>query len=186
MKMTRKGKVCAIVLGLAGFAVTCDQLFFFPAAGPATAQAASSAVVNEPAASTPMPVPASPAAVAGGSGQPTPAIAGRLQGLAVAHRLNLSEVDDAFDPPATWKQQEQTIRVLKRSQVRANDFRQSHQLTAVLTAGKRGLAVLGGKPVRIGQTIDGFTLVDVAKRSAVFEAEGVRVELSLRSESVDD
>ena len=186
MKMTRKGKVCAVVLGLAGVAVMCDQLFFLRSAGPATAQAASGAAVSEPVASTPLPAVAPSAEVPGGTGQPMSAIAGRLQRLAEEHRLNLSEVDDAFDPPASWKQQEQTVRVLNLSQMRANAFRDTHQLTAVLTAGKRGLAVLGGKPVRIGQIIDGFTLVAVAKRSAVFEAEGVRAELSLRSESTDD
>jgi hypothetical protein len=183
MKMIRKHKGYAVVLGLAGIVVVADQCFFLEATGPSTARAATGVLVAEPLSATLSPPIASPVETLSDIGQERPAIAERLQGLAQKHRLQLSEIDDGFDRPSSWKQQEQTVRELKASQARANDFRTKHHLAAVLTAERQGLAVLEGKPIRIGQTIDGFTLVAVAHHSAVFEANGIRVELSMRSEA---
>jgi len=183
MEMTRKHKVYAVVLGLAGIVVVADQQFFLEATGPSTAQAATGVLMTEPSAATLSPPIASPAGALGDIGQERSAIAERFQGLVQKYHLRLSEVDDGFDRPFSWKQQEQTARELKASQARANAFRSEHHLTAILTAGGRGIVVLEDKPIRIGQMIDGFTLMAVANHSAVFEANGISVKLSMRSET---
>lgn len=61
-------------------------------------------------------------------------------------------------------------------------FKSTHHLKAVM--GARGsdeqrIALIDGKPMRVGDTLDGMRLVSVGARSTVFEAGSVRVILSL-------
>ncbi|MGP1677354.1 MAG: hypothetical protein ACTS6J_09375 [Burkholderiales bacterium] len=53
------------------------------------------------------------------------------------------------------------------------------ELRAVMTGGARPLVNLGGTILGIGDNVDGFRLVEVRERSAVFARDGNRVELPL-------
>jgi hypothetical protein len=61
----------------------------------------------------------------------------------------------------------------------ADNFRQAHRLTGVLQSAGRAYAMIDGRIVTIGQTIDGFKLTEVAHRSATFESNTEKVVLSL-------
>ncbi len=53
------------------------------------------------------------------------------------------------------------------------------ELRAVMAGGARPLVNLGGTILGIGDSVDGFRLVEVRERSAVFARDGNRVELAL-------
>ena len=52
-------------------------------------------------------------------------------------------------------------------------------LTAVLSAGSAGAAVIDGVPIRVGQTVGGVTLIDVRGDRAVIGTDGREVSLRL-------
>jgi hypothetical protein len=45
-----------------------------------------------------------------------------------------------------------------------------------------GFALIDGRTLFVGQSLDGFTLVEVAERSATFEADGARTVLTVEDE----
>lgn len=53
------------------------------------------------------------------------------------------------------------------------------ELRAVMIGGMRPLVNLGGKILGIGDSVEGFRLVEVLERGAVFTRDGIRVELAL-------
>ena len=55
------------------------------------------------------------------------------------------------------------------------------QLNAVLAAGSDSIANVDGVMVRIGESVQGYRLVAVNDRSAVFEKNNARVTLTLRA-----
>jgi hypothetical protein len=74
----------------------------------------------------------------------------------------------------------------------ANHFREHHKLLAVMLSGRGGIALLDGKPLRLGQSIDGFKLaeVHVHEQSVLFVRGQAQVQLNVvgtaaASEKVD-
>lgn len=57
------------------------------------------------------------------------------------------------------------------------------QLRAVIVAGKSSMVNVEGTIVSLGELIDGFRLTGVEDRKAVFMKDGVRVELTMGSDS---
>lgn len=53
------------------------------------------------------------------------------------------------------------------------------QLRAIVAAGGASMVNVGGRLLRIGDETDGYRLVEVRERSAVFVRQGARVELGL-------
>ena len=53
---------------------------------------------------------------------------------------------------------------------RAFTFGQRHRLTAVMVSGARGgSAIIDGQLIKVGQSLEGFKLIEVSTRSATFE-----------------
>ncbi len=61
----------------------------------------------------------------------------------------------------------------------AEEFKSANRLDGVLTSGRNPIALVNGRTVRLGQTIDGFELIAVQDRIAVFQLDDVRVELHI-------
>lgn len=60
------------------------------------------------------------------------------------------------------------------------EFQSKHPLDAVLVVGDERYAVIGGRTLNIGQTLDGYTLVAVQERSATFQGGGIRMEVGIK------
>ena len=56
----------------------------------------------------------------------------------------------------------------------------SPQLMATVVAGSRSMANVSGRLIRLGQKLEGFTLVEVDKRSATFEKDGEQHVLKIK------
>ena len=64
----------------------------------------------------------------------------------------------------------------------AATFIGTHRLTAVVIDGRESYAVLDDRFLVPGQSVDGFVLLSVGDRSAVFERDGRRITLELVDE----
>jgi len=58
-------------------------------------------------------------------------------------------------------------------------FQQQHKLSSVITSDDTGVAMINGKPLRIGQVIEGYRLISVDDRSAELRAGDQVVRLVL-------
>jgi hypothetical protein len=107
------------------------------------------------------------------------ALAERLKCEAAARNINLdAPVRDAFRPPAAWVG---VAPVVTEDQVAvaAREF-QGRKLTAIIMRPSgRGLAIVAEKTVAVGQSLDGFTLIAVNERSAMFRRGSHLIELKL-------
>ncbi len=174
----RKRNAYMIVVGLGVAAVAVDRLFLLPPEEASGEPAPPPPVTSTPppAAATATPVPAETTTA------PSPvaarvAIADRLEAIALREKLDPARVEDAFEPPSAWLMADAGPANPVTST--AQRFRESHNLNAVMATGRDGYAIIDGRTLYIGQEMDGFTLVEVHKRTAVLVSGRERVELSL-------
>ena len=62
------------------------------------------------------------------------------------------------------------------------EFLRKFPLMAVMTMGGESFAVVGERTIGVGQVVEGFKLVSVQQRKAVFERDGSRVTLALTAD----
>ena len=181
MPLTKERKIYLGLLAAGLAALTVDRLTGGPSA--ASAHDPAEYAIARPEAS-PSPAPASisnaaaatPATVANTNpGMITPGggLAARLRELlpntkatsrpAVAQR-------DLFRAPASWAPATPTNPV-PREGLTPDEFQASHRFTAVLRKGRRVHAVVNGQMVAPGQTLNGYTLLEVNADMAVFQSK---------------
>jgi hypothetical protein len=122
---------------------------------------------QEAAAATSEDALPSRAATSAASEQPAVSLSQRLEqaGQPFADK----PLRDAFSAGASAKDQDD----------RSARFRQSHQLTGVMSSGGQSVAIVDGGIIGIGQKVDGFTLVSISHRAATFGSATGEVVLSL-------
>jgi hypothetical protein len=176
MQLTKQQKIVGAVLMLAVAAFVVDRWVIGHDDDPAVASAPTPRAAGQrrPVARQPKPVAAAPEASLGNLA----GLAARLGSIARNESLNVDAARDAFRPPASWVG---AGRVASPDEmvVAAREF-QNRRLTAVImrTSG-RGVAIIDQRMVGVGQSLDGFVLVAVKERSAVFRRGTQRVELRL-------
>lgn len=172
MATNKQRKVLLSLLGSAGLILALDQLVLSPPQGASAGQAA-------PPAGAPAPVtPAATAASsdAGESAADTSADALRgwneqLVGIGAA-----TGGDGA--PPSPFAPLEGRDPDESDAMSPA-EFQAQHKLTAVMTGGDIGVAMINGAAVRIGQEVGGYRLIRVDSRTAEFRAGERTVRLVL-------
>lgn len=171
---SRQRKVYVAILSLALGGLGVDRILLDGGAtGPDASEASLSLTTNATGAA---PVAAA-SAVSPTSRAKT--LAGRLDKIAQSESFDLTQVEDAFRPASGWLKQEQAKAkpVVKVDEVEA--FTNTHKLLALVNNAHGGAAIINNQTVVLGKVVDGFTLIEVTKRSAIFEKDGRRVELSL-------
>ena len=174
MKFMKERKVYLILAGAGVIALGIDRLFLGSAAsGPSTA----SAVV----ASLSVPRPLSDGEL---WSQEVLALesslAQQLRRIAEEHEHFSGADRDAFHPSAAWlgdRQDEDQARLVQQPE--AERFRQEHQLMAVVPNDRCGYAMVDGTPLFVGHKLEGFTLVAVRDRSAIFKSKDTYVDLRM-------
>jgi hypothetical protein len=188
MNLTRERKIYGGLLCLGVLALGIDKMFLSPSEAPAqsaaglliTNAAPKNLVIahNKPVVS-PTPASAQPGEKPlMGLG----ALAARMRDMAEVERLDLTDAKDVFRPPVSWVgtiAPTQAIQATVTTVGPAATFRDRHHLIAILKSSKGGMAILDGKSVRPGQTVDGFKLTQVGENSATFEGSGTKIELQL-------
>ncbi len=185
----RKAYVVILALALGGLGV--DRILLDGGAtGPSQTEASLSPTPTPGVTPAPGTIPGTTTGFAPGSarasgasaGSPTArtmTLAGRLDKIAESESFDLAQVEDAFLPASGWlkKEQPKARPVVKVDEVQA--FTNTHKLLALVNNAHGGAAIINNQTVVLGKVVDGFTLIEVTKRSAIFEKDGRRVELSL-------
>jgi hypothetical protein len=172
MPLNKERKVLLGLLGTAGLILVVDQLLLGPPQGASAGQASPAPP------STPSPPASDARPEASPSAPALPAADGaidawnqRLRGAAGA----VAVADALTDPFAPVEERSAG----PAGVMTPENFRQQHELSAVMTGASNGVAMINKTPVRVGETISGYRLISVGSRSAVFQAgeQTVRLEL---------
>lgn len=181
MKVTLQQKLLGGVLVIGAIALSADRLFFLKSASSETSQT-SGATASEYAI-------APAARVQPAIGQPVAlraATANAVAVVSIAERLReamnsspTTEPRDAFTIGAGWPAATEAATETPAGVSAAETFKQTHRLTGVLSSNGRSLAMVDGKLVAVGQSVDGYRLAAISHRSATFEAANSQVTLNM-------
>lgn len=152
MRLTRQHKVYVAVLGLAVGALVLDRVVLGTRlTGPAGASAYS--LDPDDPLHTPTPAPS-----AGRS------LASRIDEAARANHLDAGEAIDAFSPLRSGP-------AASASASPESEFNAAHRITAVMVK-PSGAAIIDGRCIRVGESIDGYVLRQVGSDQIQLEHEG--------------
>jgi hypothetical protein len=174
MKLTNRQKVLLAVFFVGALALVVDRIVLRPGGGPEAASADASGLAADPGAGTED--PAANQASPRGSDAAT-----LLNEFAGDTALQVDAVRDPFALPGSWREEP------KAAPAPASDpatrFRQAHRLTAVVLDEQTSYVLLDDRLLVPGHAVDGFALVAVRARSAVFERDGQQVVLELQEQA---
>lgn len=159
--------VAVFFLGLIGLAA--DRLFLRPQGGAETAGADPWELL------VPHDVPAD-GALSDAAAQ-DPGVAQRLSRLWSDLGPDFNDIRDPFYLPPSWHGSSGDAAAAV-SDVAAR-FARAHPLVAVVVDGHQSHALVGEHCLKLGQALDGFTLVSVGPQSVVFERGSERIVLEL-------
>ncbi len=106
----------------------------------------------------------------------TRSMAERLNTIWPAAGADFTQMRDPFSLSATWSDNRAGT---DRENLGGAAFVRAHRLTAVVIDGRESYAVVDERLLVPGQYVDGFRLVSVGDRSAIFERDGRRIILEL-------
>jgi hypothetical protein len=161
---TRTKIIYGTIVGLAVAALAVDRWVIGVSASSPTVAAVRSAVRVAPK------LPAI-------DNSPKKTIATRLR--TAVQSLEEPAAADAFALPAVWMLEVKPAAAGGSASDVAADFVARHKLDAVLKGGEGGVAIINGKALTAGKTIDGFTVAEIGPRSATLVGGGVTVEMKL-------
>jgi hypothetical protein len=163
MNLTKRQKMLSAVflLGVGGLVV--DRTLLRPQGGPqaASARAQPAASAAPAAESTPVRAP----------------LAERLNNLLVGRETAPKDLRDPFSLPATWSETGPANG--ERTPDTVREFLRKHRLKAVVIKAGESCAEVDDTYLAPGGYLDGFRLVSVDQRSAVFAGGGKQVVLHL-------
>jgi len=169
MSLSKRQKTWAAVFLIGLVALAADRTILRPQGGPRAASAdplPASVPGAGSSSNLPAPEPAPPATVAQ-----------RLNRLASGPQGGSEELRDPFSLPSSWS--DTTPGKGRRTTDASGGFARRHQFRAVVVREGQASALVDDSFLVPGQTLDGFTLVAVGPRSALFEREGKQVILHL-------
>jgi len=179
-KLSRERKVFIGVLSVALAGLLVDRIFLGSGlTGAAEASAAEEYALDpftEQFDIEPLTIEPEPASL-------TATLADRLEDYAQSHADDAGTLPDVFQPSAAWLPESPEADGAYRPPNAADEFRATHQLTAVMLSRSTPGAVVNKQFLTVGMEIDGFTLVSLSERSAIFDDDGKRVELQLAKPS---
>jgi hypothetical protein len=185
MSLTKRQKMLSAVFLVGVVGLVADRTILRPQGGPQAASADSGSPTQDVASGNPS-VPALPSATvpdraAGAQAVPArPDLAERLNDLLAGKVSDPNEPRDPFSLPAAWSD---TVPVSgERAPDAVRGFIRSHQLRAIVVQGGQSCAQVDDSFLVPGQSLDGFALVSLDHRCAIFEHNGKRAVLELAGE----
>lgn len=167
MNLTKRQQrlLAVVILGAVGLVV--DRTILRPQGGPNAASADATAAATD-----------APAGAAADQNTPArPPLAERLNNLLAGVPSGPNDVRDPFCLPATWSGTDAVVAEKTPDAVRG--FLGKHQLKAVLIQGGVSCAQVDDSYLSPGEYLDGFKLISVDQRSAVFERQGKQAVLEM-------
>ena len=170
MVLAKRQKVFIVVFLLGLIAFVVDRVYLLPQGAPKQASASAFELYGM-VVSTDEPVP-----------EPTgqnPTVAERLGRVWSDQDVNEAAMRDPFSLTGSW----QVGPVVNEPPApdEAAAFAKTHSLVAIVKEDQQSYVLIDDRVLALGQQMDGFTLVSVGPKSAVFEREGEPVVLDLVS-----
>jgi hypothetical protein len=172
MRLSKRQKVCFVILAVGLGALVVDRTVLRPQGGPAEASADSLQAPGDTVAGATDHPDLQPSAVK---------LTQQLETLS-PDNPNFDQIRDAFSLPASWLAEVHPENRPRSQQNAADRFGRDHQLKAVAVDGQASYALVDDHFLVIGQELDGFRLVVVDEGSATFEAGGNQVVLRLAND----
>ena len=183
MKLTRERKVYVAVLSAAGAIWSLDQ--FVLSGGP---QSAHAGVIVQPLSTPGAPASADAANLALSTTSravadrvPHPTLASRLEAL--SRSLEQIEAPPAptglFDQPAWARPPAATPKPAETYESPRTPFGHQYELTSIMGGPTGKLIVVNGRPLKLGQSLDGYVLTAIDNDAAIFVRQGVEARLQL-------
>ena len=170
MRLTRRQKIMLGVFGVGLVGLVIDRVLVRSQGGPAAASA------DAPYSASASPVPATDLRPESPPPQET-RVTQCLNRLWSDKEVDFEHVRNPFSLPPSWSQPNaKPARLLPDA---GEVFAKRHQLTAVVLDGPRSYVLIDDRLLRPGEEIDGFRLVAVEDRAALFEGNDTRVRLEL-------
>lgn len=185
MVLTRERKLLAAIVGLGAIALFVDRVMLSDShTGPSSA-AANALAPDVSSVVVPLAVPqthepsAKEAAV-----KTAPSIADRL--AEAARELSAEPSRDAFTPAPGWggftsPHAEAPAATATPATGRLQTFADTHKLSAIMAGSGGGVAIIDGRPLTLGQMMDGYKLVEIQPSAVTFEGVDGRIVLKLRA-----
>ena len=183
MSLTKRQKMLSAVFLLGIVGLVADRTILRPQGGPQAASADSGPQAPTVALGSPS-LPASSSAgspsdrVPGAEAVPArPDLAERLNDLLVGGVAGPNEMRNPFSLPVAWS--DTAPRSGERTSDAVQEFVRGHQLKALVMQGGQSCAQVDDSFLVPGESLDGFELVSLDQRRAVFERNGKRAVLDL-------
>lgn len=173
MGMSKRNKVCVSVLALGLGVLALDRFVILP--GPASASASDGLNVALPEVDLKAVSHLADSLLSGS--QPVDSPLARQLASGITPRDAFADWERIDDVPAIGEEQ-----AVSAPAAPARAARAMPTLTAIVLTETGGYAVLNGKPLGVGASREGFTLVGVTAQSATVEMDGVKVTLLLAGE----
>jgi len=180
MTLTTQRKALLAALGLAALGVVLDQAFLQSAVPSPAAASAQGGTAADSANASPAPQTSAPSGGAG-EGEGLRVAARALEGLRDIAADGAER--DAFAPGGKWLAPAEAP--ITAAQPVAS-FEAGRRLTAVLLSQANPGAIVNGRFVRVGGEIDGFTLLRVSEREAVFQRGDLLATLRLATQAEEE
>jgi hypothetical protein len=169
MRLSRRQKILSAVFLIGLAALVADRTVLRPRGGP-RAVSADSLAASAPDARPASHLPAAEVA-------PPVTVAQRLDKLTSGKEAGSESLRDPFALPPSWS--DTTAGNGERTPDATTSFVRKHQFRAVVVRNGESCALVDDSTLTPGQSLDGFTLVAVGPRSALFEGDGKQVVLKL-------
>jgi len=169
MTLTKRNKVLFSIFGLGLIALVADRTILRPQGGPASASASQSETSGQ----------SSSGALTPEQQQPEVDMADRLNVLWSGQTPDFEQVRNPFSLPQAWFETGGAAEEKLPDAVRG--FMRTHRLTAIGVQNGESYILVDDRFLVSGGHLDGFTLISVGDRSAVFERDGRQAVLELIS-----
>jgi len=171
MALEKRQKVFIAIFLLGLVALVVDRVFLRPEGGPEKASAGAFELYGVPV-STAEPVTGPPETQ-------NPTVAERLDRLWSDQEVNEADMRDPFSLTKSW--QVSAVASASPAPDETAVFAKAHRLVAVVMDGRQSYALVNDRVLTLGEQMDGFTLVSVGAKSAVFDRQGKQIVLELVS-----
>lgn len=176
MMLNGRQKMGVAVLALGVVALVVDRAFVLPKSAPASDRVASVAEEGAPAAGKEH---AAPPSVETSSVQ---TITRRLEAAWSEMNLTFDAPRDLFSLSSSWGPDPDPLPTDRLAGRGDASFVRTHKLEAVIEDEEGRHASINDRLLRLGDSLDGYTLVEIQSESVIFEREGRRIELRLEKD----
>ena len=170
MKVTKQQRVYFGLLAIGLVALAVDRLTFSPSSAEAS-ESPELLLVAKPAGPAGAAANVSSKAITTFATNP---VAQKLVALSESMHLTGTPTKDAFSPSLAWSGKPTVALIDTKS------FEATHSLEGVMVSGRHPAAMIAGKLVSVGESIDGYKLVSVADGAATLQSGETLVKLHSR------